>query len=211
MGLFSSKNSKTTTNDEADRTADRNSAHAGRNARDSGLGSESPSSKASQNLRSTNESAGESQARSTRRSRSAIVSKGEKRMATIGQSIVFKGELSGDEDLEIDGQVEGTVHLANNELTVGANGRVTAEVDAKSIVVVGRVKGNLTATERIEIQSTGVVEGDIRASRLLIQEGAVLNGSIDMTKATASAGQSAGNSGKTAPAAGGSGEARPSA
>jgi len=103
-------------------------------------------------------------------------------MANIGQSIVFKGELTGDEDLEIDGQVEGTVHLTNNELTVGANGHLKAEVNAKSIVVIGRVKGNLTATERIEIQATGVVEGDIRAPRLLIQEGAVLNGGIDMTK-----------------------------
>lgn len=103
-------------------------------------------------------------------------------MANIGQSIVFKGELTGDEDLEIDGQVEGTVHLTNNELTVGANGRLKAEVNAKSIVVIGRVTGNLTATERIEIQATGIVEGDIRAPRLLIQEGAVLNGGIDMTK-----------------------------
>jgi cytoskeletal protein CcmA (bactofilin family) len=108
-------------------------------------------------------------------------SKKEKRMATMGQSIVFKGEMSGDEDLEIEGQVEGIVNLANHQLTIGANGRLRAEVHAKSIVVVGQVTGNLTATERIEIQATGVVQGDICAPRLNIQEGAVLNGSVDMS------------------------------
>ncbi|MEM9174681.1 MAG: polymer-forming cytoskeletal protein [Myxococcota bacterium] len=102
-------------------------------------------------------------------------------MATIGQSIIFKGELSGDEDLEIEGQVDGNVNLQNHQLTVGANGRLKAEVQAKSIIVIGQVIGNLNATERIEIQATGVVEGDLRAPRLNVQEGAVLNGSIDMS------------------------------
>jgi cytoskeletal protein CcmA (bactofilin family) len=118
-------------------------------------------------------------------------------MASIGQSIIFKGELSGDEDLEIDGQVEGTVHLNNNELTVGPNGHLKAEVNAKTIVVIGRVKGNLTATERIEVQATGIVEGDIRAPKLLIQEGAVLNGGIDMSSGTAVAGKPASSSSNT--------------
>lgn len=107
-------------------------------------------------------------------------------MAVIGKSIVFKGELTGDEDLEIEGAVEGNVRLINNQLTIGANGRVTAQIVAKTIIVVGRVKGNLTATERIEIQTTGVVEGDVKAPRLNVQEGAVLNGGIDMS-ATAGA------------------------
>jgi cytoskeletal protein CcmA (bactofilin family) len=129
-------------------------------------------------------------------------------MANIGQSIVFKGELSGEEDLEIDGQVEGSVKLANNELTVGANGNLKAEVTAKSIVVVGRVQGDLTATERIEIQSTGIVDGDIRAPRLVIQEGAVLNGGIDMSKGGAASSPSAGSSPK---AGDGSEEVRQSA
>jgi len=102
-------------------------------------------------------------------------------MATMGQSIIFRGELSGDEDLEIEGQVEGTVKLPNHQLTIGANGRVTAEVVAKSIVVVGRVVGNLTASERIEVQATGHVDGDLRTPRLNVQEGAVLNGSVDMS------------------------------
>lgn len=103
-------------------------------------------------------------------------------MANIGQSIVFKGELTGDEDLEIDGQVEGDVHLASHQLTIGPNGRLKAEVQAQSILVIGRIVGNLTASDRIEIQATGVVEGDIKAPRLLIQEGAVLNGRIEMSE-----------------------------
>lgn len=113
--------------------------------------------------------------------RTAGAQGGKKNMATIGQSIVFKGELTGDEDLEIEGQVEGNVRLANNTLTVGANGRLTAQVVAKTIIVIGRVKGNLTATERIEIQATGIVEGDVKAPRLNVQEGAVVNGGIDMS------------------------------
>jgi len=107
-------------------------------------------------------------------------------MATIGQSIVFKGELTGDEDLEIDGQVDGTVNLKNHQLTIGANGNLNAEVSAKSIIVIGQVKGDLNATERIEIQATGVVEGDVKAPRLNVQEGAVLNGTIDMSPASMS-------------------------
>lgn len=120
-------------------------------------------------------------------------------MATIGQSIVFKGELTGDEDLEIDGQVEGNVNLKNHQLTIGANGNLKAEVTAKNIVVIGRVTGNLIAAERIEVQATGIVDGDVRAPRLNVQEGAVLNGSIDMSpsgaaEAKKSAGQAAASS-----------------
>jgi cytoskeletal protein CcmA (bactofilin family) len=107
-------------------------------------------------------------------------------MATIGQSIVFKGELTGDEDLEIDGRVEGTVQLKNHQLTIGPNGNLKAEVAAKSIIVIGRVTGDLVAAERIEIQATGVVDGDVRAPKLNVQEGAVLNGGIDMSSGTTS-------------------------
>ena len=119
--------------------------------------------------------------------RSAGAQGGKKNMATIGQSIVFKGELTGDEDLEIEGQVEGNVRLANNTLTIGSSGRLTAQVIAKTIIVIGRVKGNLTATERIEIQATGVVEGDVKAPKLNVQEGAVLNGGIDMSASPSTA------------------------
>ncbi|MCZ6784071.1 MAG: polymer-forming cytoskeletal protein [Proteobacteria bacterium] len=103
-------------------------------------------------------------------------------MANIGKSIIFKGDLTGDEDIEIEGQIEGKISLPKNQLTIGAHGRVKAELSAKAVVVVGHIIGNVTATERVEIQASGVVEGDIRAPRLLIQEGAVVNGAVEMTK-----------------------------
>ena len=104
-------------------------------------------------------------------------------MANIGKSIVFKGDLSGDEDLQIDGQVEGGVQLANHELTVGETGRVQAQLYAKSVIVIGSVTGNITATERVEIRESGSVEGDVHAPRLVIADGAIVNGTIEMTKA----------------------------
>lgn len=104
-------------------------------------------------------------------------------MASFGKSIVFKGDLSGDEDLEIEGRVEGTVKLPNHQVTIGAHGRVTAQVEAKLVVVIGHVSGNVTAGERVEVQASGIVDGDIQAPRLLIQEGAVVNGSIQMGSA----------------------------
>jgi len=101
-------------------------------------------------------------------------------VANIGKSIVFKGELTGDEDLEIEGSIEGRIDLPKGQLTIGAHGRVKAEISAKAVVIVGKVTGNVQASERLEVQSTGVVEGDLRAPRLLIQEGAVVNGAIEM-------------------------------
>ncbi len=206
MGLFSSKNSKTTSTEPSKSTTSVRSDKTAADPSDPGLatsdraGSESNSFSRHLAKPTRNHQSSDNPPRSAqKRGRSASESKGEKNMASIGQSIVFKGELSGDEDLEIDGQVEGSVHLNNNELTVGANGHLKAEVNAKSIIVIGRVKGNLTATERIEIQSTGIVEGDIRAPKLLIQEGAVLNGGIDMSSGTATAGQSV--SGSSSPTA----------
>ena len=103
-------------------------------------------------------------------------------VANIGKSITFKGELSGDEDLQIDGRVEGNVALPGNELTVGPNGNIEAEINAKSVQVIGKVTGNVIATERVEVHATGHVKGDIKAPKLLIQEGAVVNGSIQMTE-----------------------------
>ena len=106
-------------------------------------------------------------------------------VANIGKSIAIKGDLSGNEDLVIEGKVDGKVELPNNQLTIGANGVVKAEVQAKSVVVVGKVSGNVLGTERIEIQSTGVVDGDVSAPRLVVAEGAVLNGSIQMSQKAA--------------------------
>lgn len=104
-------------------------------------------------------------------------------VAAIGSTVVFSGELSGDEDLEILGQVKGKIELPSHQLIVGEGGRVEAEVKAKCVLVLGRVSGNVEASERLEIQASGIVEGDVRAPRLLIQEGAIVNGHIEMTKA----------------------------
>ncbi|MCH7599846.1 MAG: polymer-forming cytoskeletal protein [Myxococcales bacterium] len=111
-------------------------------------------------------------------------------MATIGKSIVIKGDLSGDEDLIIEGKVDGRVQLPNNEITIGAEGRITADIEAKSIIVIGQTAGNLTASQRVEVQASAIVEGDISAPKLLIQEGAVVNGGISMTKTPVTAAQS---------------------
>lgn len=101
-------------------------------------------------------------------------------MANVGKSIVIKGDLTGEEDLVVEGKVEGKIDLPQNELTIGANGNVKAELHAKTVLVIGRVAGNVSASEKVEVQATGVVDGDVQAPRLIIQEGAVVNGSISM-------------------------------
>ena len=111
-------------------------------------------------------------------------------MANIGKSIEIKGDLTGKEDLVIEGTVEGRVELPEAQLTVGANGKIQAEIRAKSVVVIGKVSGNIHGTDRIEIQATGVVHGDVTAPKLVVAEGAVLNGNIQTgTKQGASASQ----------------------
>jgi cytoskeletal protein CcmA (bactofilin family) len=107
-------------------------------------------------------------------------------MANIGKSITIKGDLSGNEDLQIDGSVEGRIDLPNNQLTIGAEGRVKAEIHAKSVIVIGHVTGNLSAADRIHVEATGIVDGDVKAPRLVIQEGAMLNGAVEMGSAASS-------------------------
>ena len=101
-------------------------------------------------------------------------------MANIGKSITIKGDLSGNEDLVVEGNVEGRIDLPNNQLTIGSNGNVKADISAKSIVVVGKVAGNVTGVERVQIEASGSVQGDVRTPRLVVQEGAILNGSVEM-------------------------------
>ena len=101
-------------------------------------------------------------------------------MANIGKSISIKGNVKGDEDTVIEGSVDGHVELKNHHLTVGPNGDVKGEISAKECTIVGNVQGNVTATERIEVSESGRIEGDLCAPRLLIQEGAHVNGSISM-------------------------------
>ncbi len=98
----------------------------------------------------------------------------------IGKSIVVEGELHGSEDLTIEGQVEGKITLKQHVLTIGAHGRIQAQVFGKSVVVLGEVIGNIEATEKISISAEGSVEGDIKAPRIAISEGANFRGAIDM-------------------------------
>ena len=101
----------------------------------------------------------------------------------IGKSVVIKGELSGSEDLTIEGHVEGRIELRDNVLTIGPNGKIKAEVFAKSVIVLGEVVGNVTASEKVDIRDAGSVDGDIISPRVAIAEGAHFRGSVDMQRA----------------------------
>lgn len=100
--------------------------------------------------------------------------------AVIGPSLVVKGDLSGDEDLVIQGQVEGKVVLKNNNVTIGRNGRVKADVFGKTISVEGNVQGNLFGDEKIIVRQSGQVQGNLNAPRVTLEDGARFKGSIDM-------------------------------
>jgi cytoskeletal protein CcmA (bactofilin family) len=106
----------------------------------------------------------------------------EKDIVNIGKSVVIKGELNGSEDLTIEGHVEGTIQLRENVLTIGPNGRIKAQVFAKSVIVLGEVTGNITATDKVDIRDNGSVDGDIVAPRVAIAEGAHFRGSVDMQR-----------------------------
>jgi cytoskeletal protein CcmA (bactofilin family) len=106
----------------------------------------------------------------------------EKDIVNIGKSVVIKGELNGSEDLTIEGNVEGTIQLREHVLTIGPNGRIKAQVFAKSVVVLGEVTGNVTASEKVDIRDAGSVDGDIIAPRVAIAEGAHFRGSVDMQR-----------------------------
>jgi len=103
--------------------------------------------------------------------------------ARLGSSLHFKGEISGNEDLHIDGSVEGLIHLDDRKLVVGATAKVTADVIAREVVVFGNVKGNLQARDRIEIKKDGSVVGDLTTARIMIEDGAYFKGSIEIDKA----------------------------
>jgi cytoskeletal protein CcmA (bactofilin family) len=103
-------------------------------------------------------------------------------MAHIGKSVVIKGELSGSEDLYIDGQVEGAIELKGNRLTLGPNGRVKANVNARSLVIQGRLEGNVRATDRVDLKQSAVVLGDIATQRISIEEGAFFKGGVDIQR-----------------------------
>lgn len=106
----------------------------------------------------------------------------ERDVVNIGKSIIVKGELNGSEDLTIEGQVEGKIELRDNVLTIGPNGKIKAQVFAKSVVVLGSVIGNVTASEKVDLRDNGSVEGDIVSPRVAIAEGAHFRGSVDMQR-----------------------------
>ena len=111
---------------------------------------------------------------------SPVVATGEQ--ATIGKSLVVKGEVSGSESLYIDGKVEGTINLPGNRVTVGRNGQVAANILAREVVVLGKVRGNVTASDRVDIRSEGSLTGDVAAARISIEDGAYFKGGIDIRK-----------------------------
>ena len=115
-------------------------------------------------------------------SRPEVGSKQERDVVNIGKSVIIKGELSGSEDLTIEGQVEGKIELRQNILTIGPNAKIKAQVFAKAIIVQGEVHGNVSATERVDIRDNGSVDGDLSAPRVAIADGAHFRGSIDMQR-----------------------------
>jgi cytoskeletal protein CcmA (bactofilin family) len=118
----------------------------------------------------------------------------ERATVNIGKSVIIKGELTGSEDLTIEGHVEGKIELRQNVLTIGPNGKIKAQVFAKSVIILGEVTGNVTATEKVDLRDNGSVDGDIAAPRVAIAEGAHFRGSIDMQR-------TGGKPGETKPAA----------
>jgi cytoskeletal protein CcmA (bactofilin family) len=103
-------------------------------------------------------------------------------VVNIGKSVVIKGELNGSEDLTIEGHVEGKIELRDHVLTIGPNGKIKAELFAKSVVVLGEVVGNVSASEKVDIRENGSVDGDITSPRVAIAEGAHFRGSVDMAQ-----------------------------
>src|ERR1700728_2445871 len=103
--------------------------------------------------------------------------------ATLGKSLVIKGEVTGSESLYIDGRVEGSINLPGNRVTVGRNGVVSANISAREIVVLGKVRGNMSASDRVDIRSDGSLTGDVIAARISIEDGAFFKGGIDIRKA----------------------------
>ncbi len=102
--------------------------------------------------------------------------------ASISKGLSIKGEITGTESLFIDGKVEGSISIPGNRVTVGKNGNVTASISAREIVVLGKLKGNVNATDRVDIRAEGALTGDVAAARISIEDGAFFKGGIDIRK-----------------------------
>jgi cytoskeletal protein CcmA (bactofilin family) len=103
--------------------------------------------------------------------------------ATIGRTLVIKGEISGAEALYIDGRIEGKISLPDNRITIGRNGSVQANITAREVVVMGKVSGNIECSDRVDIRSEGSVTGDVTTVRISVEDGAVLKGGIQVKSA----------------------------
>ena len=111
-------------------------------------------------------------------------------LACLGPSIVVKGEIASDEDLQIDGKVEGNISLRGHRLTVGRGAQLNSEIIAREVVVYGNASGNLRASDRVEIKKDGQVTGDITTARISIEDGAYFKGRIEIERAQSSAHES---------------------
>ena len=100
--------------------------------------------------------------------------------ATIGRSLVIKGEVTGAEPLYIDGRIEGSITLADNRVTIGRNGSVTANISAREVVIMGNVKGNIQCSDRLDIRSEGSLTGDVVTQRISVEDGAMIKGSVEV-------------------------------
>ena len=100
--------------------------------------------------------------------------------ATIGRSVVIKGEVSGTESLYIDGRIEGTVNFAEHRVTIGRNGSVAANISAREVVILGKVQGNIQCSDRLDIRSEGALTGDVVTQRISVEDGAILKGSVQV-------------------------------
>lgn len=112
---------------------------------------------------------------------------GADRPTHISKTVLLKGSITGNEDLYVDGKLEGSVELPSNILTVGINGQVQANVNAREVIILGKLNGNVSAGDRVEIKAQGALTGDVSAARISIEDGAFFKGGIDIRKGAASA------------------------
>jgi cytoskeletal protein CcmA (bactofilin family) len=103
--------------------------------------------------------------------------------ATIGRSLIIKGEVSGAESLYIDGSIEGSITVADHRVTIGRNGKVTANITAREVVIMGKVKGNIQCADRLDIRGEGSLTGDVVTQRISVEDGAILKGSVQVRAA----------------------------
>ena len=120
--------------------------------------------------------------------------------AIISKGLFVKGEISGTESLYIDGKVEGTINLPGNRVTVGRNGQVGANITAREVILLGKVRGNVSASDRVDIRAEGALSGDVAAARISIEDGAFFKGGIDIRKADAKPAQAPGAAAASSPA-----------